>query len=230
MAWYLRKSVRMGPVRWNLSKSGIGMSAGVRGLRVGTGPRGSYIAGGRGGLYFRQRIGGPARGAQASQHQPFASSATQRRIVASPPSQPLSPASSAPMEYLPETDITQYAPATADALAQYIATQRGNIALYPWTLGLLIILNLAILGSVWPVAILTVPLSVYGAYYVFHWDRQRTHVVLHYDLDTQESRHFAHLCTSLTALASVARLQRVEARQVHGDWRLEAPGRCNNSA
>lgn len=71
MGWWLRKSVKMGPVRINFSKRGIGMSAGVKGLRVGTGPRGPYIAGGRGGVYFRQRLGG-RRGAihgsgQASQ-------------------------------------------------------------------------------------------------------------------------------------------------------------------
>ena len=60
MGWYLRKSFRMGPLRLNLSKSGLGISAGVAGFRVGTGPRGSYVHAGRGGLYFRQRLGGPS--------------------------------------------------------------------------------------------------------------------------------------------------------------------------
>lgn len=35
MGWGLRRSIRLGPFRVNLSKSGIGFSAGVRGLRVG---------------------------------------------------------------------------------------------------------------------------------------------------------------------------------------------------
>ena len=61
MGWYLRKSFRLGPVRFNLSKSGIGTSIGVSGLRVGTGPKGSYLHGGRGGLYFRERLGETAR-------------------------------------------------------------------------------------------------------------------------------------------------------------------------
>lgn len=60
MGWYLRKSLRFGPLRFNLSKSGIGTSIGVKGLRVGTGPKGSYLHGGRGGLYFRERLGGHA--------------------------------------------------------------------------------------------------------------------------------------------------------------------------
>ncbi|HEX6817254.1 MAG TPA: DUF4236 domain-containing protein [Ktedonobacterales bacterium] len=56
MPWYVRKSVKMGPMRLNFSKRGIGMSVGVRGLRVGTGPRGPYVSGGRGGVYFRQSL------------------------------------------------------------------------------------------------------------------------------------------------------------------------------
>jgi hypothetical protein len=59
MGWYIRKAFRAGPLRLNLSKSGLGVSAGVKGFRVGTGPRGAYVHGGRGGLYFRQKIGGP---------------------------------------------------------------------------------------------------------------------------------------------------------------------------
>jgi hypothetical protein len=45
-------------MRINFSRRGIGVSAGVKGFRVGTGPRGPYVAGGRGGIYFRQRLGG----------------------------------------------------------------------------------------------------------------------------------------------------------------------------
>jgi len=34
MAWYLKKAFRFGPIRFNLSKSGIGVSGGIKGLRV----------------------------------------------------------------------------------------------------------------------------------------------------------------------------------------------------
>lgn len=52
-----RKSMKAGPLRFNLSKSGIGVSAGVKGLRVGTGPRGGYVSAGRGGVYYRKSLG-----------------------------------------------------------------------------------------------------------------------------------------------------------------------------
>jgi hypothetical protein len=56
MSLYLRKSFRAGPVRFNVSKSGVGISAGIKGARVGTGPRGSYVHGGRNGLYYRRNL------------------------------------------------------------------------------------------------------------------------------------------------------------------------------
>jgi hypothetical protein len=56
MGFYLRKSLSVGPLRFNLSKSGIGVSAGIKGLRIGTGPRGNYIHMGRGGLYYRATL------------------------------------------------------------------------------------------------------------------------------------------------------------------------------
>ena len=58
MGWYLRKSLKLGPIRFNLSKSGIGTSVGVKGLRIGSGPKGKYVHAGREGLYFRQALSG----------------------------------------------------------------------------------------------------------------------------------------------------------------------------
>lgn len=59
MGWYLRKSLGFGPLRINLSKSGLGGSVGVKGFRVGTGPRGRYLHAGRGGLYYRTSLDTP---------------------------------------------------------------------------------------------------------------------------------------------------------------------------
>ncbi|ESQ15464.1 MAG: hypothetical protein N838_29195 [Thiohalocapsa sp. PB-PSB1] len=56
MGLYLRKSFRAGPVRFNLSKSGLGLSGGVKGARVGVGPRGTYVHAGRHGLYYRKQL------------------------------------------------------------------------------------------------------------------------------------------------------------------------------
>jgi hypothetical protein len=54
MSFYLRKSIKAGPFRVNLSGSGIGVSTGIPGLRVGAGPRGTYVRMGRGGVRYQQ--------------------------------------------------------------------------------------------------------------------------------------------------------------------------------
>lgn len=59
MGWYLRKSFPFGPLRINLSKSGIGASVGVKGLRVSTGPKGRQLNAGREGLYYRTSLNSP---------------------------------------------------------------------------------------------------------------------------------------------------------------------------
>ena len=59
MGFFFRKSVGFGPFRLNLSKSGVGASFGVRGARISSGPRGTYINVGRNGFYYRQKIDSP---------------------------------------------------------------------------------------------------------------------------------------------------------------------------
>lgn len=57
MSAYFRKSAKIGPVRLNFSKNGVGVSAGVKGLRVGVNAKGQrYMSGGMGGLYFRENL------------------------------------------------------------------------------------------------------------------------------------------------------------------------------
>jgi len=78
MGFYLRKSFKAGPLRLNLSKSGLGMSVGVKGARIGISARGrGYVHAGTGGVYYRASLG-VASGSEES-HQSSASQA-----VASP--------------------------------------------------------------------------------------------------------------------------------------------------
>lgn len=64
MGWYIRKSKSFGPFRLNFSKSGLGLSTGIKGARISVGPSGTYISGGKNGLYYRQKIGGNSKSAQ----------------------------------------------------------------------------------------------------------------------------------------------------------------------
>lgn len=56
MPFYLRKAFKSGPIRFNLSKGGVGISAGVTGARLGLNRRGTYVHGGRHGMYYRKHL------------------------------------------------------------------------------------------------------------------------------------------------------------------------------
>ncbi len=69
MAWRFRRSIKLGPVRLNFSKSGIGTSVGVRGFRVGKDAKGrtytaSSIPGT--GIYNRQYSSASSPAAQST--------------------------------------------------------------------------------------------------------------------------------------------------------------------
>src|SRR5438876_7297925 len=82
MGFYFRKSVGFGPFRLNLSKSGVGVSFGVRGARISAGPRGTYISVGRNGFYYRQKIDSPSsrRSSPSGGAEPFDVPAQGQRI------------------------------------------------------------------------------------------------------------------------------------------------------
>ena len=70
MGFYIRKAISVGPFRFNLSKSGVGLSAGVKGLRFGTGPLGNYVHMGRGGLYYRKTLPSGSTERNQQSHRP----------------------------------------------------------------------------------------------------------------------------------------------------------------
>jgi hypothetical protein len=141
MGWYLRKSVKMGPLRLNFSKRGVGFSTGVKGFRIGTGPRGPYVAGGRGGVYFRQSLRARAQRAvrtpttrtvsmmvQSQPQQAPQIAATQQSSLPQPqpqqnPAQPYAPAAPGPMYSPPARTYHPYRLATliAVSVAQALA-------------------------------------------------------------------------------------------------------------
>lgn len=63
MGIFFRKSIKLGKhTRLNISKSGIGISTGVKGARIGINSKGkTYVAGGKNGIYFRKQLSGNAK-------------------------------------------------------------------------------------------------------------------------------------------------------------------------
>ena len=69
MGFFFRKSVKFGPFRINFSKSGIGLSTGVRGARISVGPRGAFVNVGAGGFYYRKKLNAKTRPAASDRNQ-----------------------------------------------------------------------------------------------------------------------------------------------------------------
>lgn len=93
MGFYFRKSIRVGPLRFNLSKGGIDVSAGIPGFRVGTGPRGNYVQMGARGIYYRTTL--PSGRSEHSVVPPVAPHFQGEMRTALPPSMPPVPTHSA---------------------------------------------------------------------------------------------------------------------------------------
>ena len=56
MGFSFRKSIKFGAFRLNLSKSGVGVSTGVKGARISTGPSGTKVYGGWGPFRYQKNV------------------------------------------------------------------------------------------------------------------------------------------------------------------------------
>lgn len=130
MGFYLRKSVSVGPVRFNLSKSGIGVSAGIKGLRIGTGPRGNYVQMGRGGIYFRQTI----------------PSSDSRRTPSLVPQEQ----SSIDFKEIESGSVSQMVDSSSAAILDEINSKSRNMLIWPWVLAVGIGLPIALAAASLP--------------------------------------------------------------------------------
>ena len=119
MGFYIRKSFSFGPLRLNLSKSGLGYSFGVKGARVGSGPRGNYIHLGRYGLYYRHSLSTvPAMTTPSGQDSPRPSPRRDDPAVLG--------------TVIPNADVTGLHDSAAEELLDYVRAQCQKTAYAPW--------------------------------------------------------------------------------------------------
>lgn len=212
MGFYIKKSVSVGPLRFNLSKSGVGISAGFKGFRIGTGPRGNYVHMGRGGLYYRATLSSPSASHQ-SRSRP----------------RPLRPDQTQELGLVPMTDIASAEAqsivdsSSADLVAEMNA-KRKMILIWPFVFGVGLIATLILLESSAPqwaapaAAILTVALTLVASFK----DRLRKTTVLLYELDTDVEKHYEALHNAFRALAHAGGRWHISARGDVSDWKRNA--------
>jgi len=194
MGFYLRKSVAVGPFRFNLSNSGAGMSVGVRGMRVGTGPRGNYVRIGRGGVYYQQTFHTPA---------------TPARIVPSPV---IPSGTHAPLQEIASADAAQIADSSSEQLLAELREKRKAMPLLPLTIIGSIVLLMFVAAALpgWAFLLLAMVTAV-AIIAARRRDVLRKTTVILYDLAPEVEESLQTFSQWADALASCRRTWRVAA-------------------
>ena len=199
MGFYLHKSVAVGPFRFNLSGSGVGMSVGVRGLRVGTGPRGNYVRMGRGGVYYQQTFHSPAARPSAL---------TSPQIPAG---------THAPLQEIASANAAQIADSSSEQLLAELREKRGATSLTPFAIIgsiLLVLLALFLLAAaafpVWALPLLLIA-AVVAIIAARRRDVLRKTTVILYDFTSEVEESFRTFTQWADALASCGRMWHVAA-------------------
>jgi DnaJ-domain-containing protein 1 len=193
MGFFFRKSIGFGPLRLNLSRSGLGASVGVPGARIGTGPRGSYVSLGRGGFYYRQNIG------RRPHH---------RATEAAPPSEPVPSAPTLDPSDEFVADLTR------------ITSRRELFPSVAIALGLAALVSFRSFGPLAASALSLVAIMLLVA--VRQFDVRRTTAILHYDVADPTGLAFGRLCVAFRSLSTAKGLWAITSQERTADVRRNA--------
>jgi Protein of unknown function (DUF4236) len=194
LGFYVRKSVRAGPFRFNLSKSGVGVSAGVPGFRVGTGPRGNYVHAGKGGIYYRASLGGGTR------------RTTQQQRIPSPAVPQLRPGADVPMEDVTGASAVELVPTGPGDLVEQLNKAGAS---FPWSLAALVALVLVAAAAGGVAAAVLLVLGLPGVVWLGFRDKARRTVVVFYEVEDQHASWLNDMVSAFETLAQAKRLWRV---------------------
>ena len=217
MAFYVKKSLSVGPLRFNLSKSGIGVSAGIPGFRVGTGPRGNYVHMGRHGLYYRASLpSAKQRGRSAP-----------RQVTPSPREEtphPVGAVPDQPLEAIESAEVSGMRDSSSADLLQEFDRKRKLVRLAPLVGGLsLIAVVLSAAGgqpNALSLALLALGAAATAGAHVY--DQMRKTVVLFYDLDEHAERDYKALHAAHRRLQGSSKTWNIEGAGSVGDQKRNA--------
>ena len=199
MGFYVRKGLSAGPFRFNLSKSGVGVSAGVPGFRIGTGPRGNYVHAGRGGVYYRKTLG---RGRRAR--------APQAHTEALPP-EPLFTPSDVVLHDVTGASALELISTSPDDLVSQLNAAAKPAWTAPWVPASVAVAVVALLafGADPIVGVLVLVLAIPAFVWLVLRERARRSVVAFYDVNDEVAVWFQSLVDRFEELRSSERAWRV---------------------
>jgi hypothetical protein len=206
MGFYVRKSFTFGLLRLNLSRSGLGAFFGVKGARVGIGPRGSYVHMGRGGLYYRQTLTPKPR-------------STQHGVAA----MPQAPPSNNLHEIASASAVTM-----ADSSAAGLLSELNRVKKRRDRFPLVAVLGTTAMGGMWAAdtarwfMALTFVAAVVLAVYARNSDVLKGTAILNYSLEPEATQNFAKLQARFRQLSACERIWYVYAAGHNADTKRNA--------
>jgi hypothetical protein len=212
MGFYIRKGFNFGPLRLNLSRSGLGASFGVKGARIGVGPRGSYVHMGRGGLYYRQTLSPRRPGEFLPSPVPAGKTPAQPAFVSTDGLQEIASAS---------------ATALTDSSSSNLLTELNRVNNRQDRLPIVVLLGAILVGVVWVMTlswwtVLPVLLTTALGLYARHLDVLKGTAILNYSLESDAAHNFANLQAPFRQLAQSERVWHIEAKGYTPDWKRNA--------
>ena len=212
MGFYIRKGFNFGPLRLNLSRSGLGASFGVKGARIGVGPRGSYIHMGRDGLYYRRTL-----------H--FSPQIPRLSPSAIPQSPPLrQPTSVDGLEEISSGPAIGMLDSSAGQLLQELNRVKRQTDLFPIVglVGTALFVRLLYLG-LHPWLYVAASIALIGlALLARDNDVTNGTAILNYSFEGESTHVFEAMKESFRGLAACRGVWRVEASGATSDWKRNA--------
>jgi Protein of unknown function (DUF4236) len=209
MGWYLRKSFGFGPLRVNLSKSGLGYSLGVRGARIGVNSRGTYIRMGRGGIYYQKYLQ-----TQSGQSEPVP-------VPAQPTAEPEL------TQVIQTASASSLQDSSANELLQEITLHHNKALIAPVAMVIAgLALGGAMMGSlpIWMDAAIVL-VGAIAAAIATRADYKRKVVHLDYALEPEAARAYIVLLQGIEQLRALGGLWRISSEEVNADTKYNAGAR-----
>jgi hypothetical protein len=185
MGLSLRHSIRVGPLRVTFSKSGIGVSTGIRRIRPWTALCAVRVHVGTRGLQYHQSLGGSRSNAIAG---PTGARRKGRRSRGAP----VADTSPRPIQVIDGAAVLTLTAGSADGVLDQIRRSHATPAIGPWAVGGAILVFLMTLGADvrgWVLAPLGLA-CIGAAYWGLLRDARRRAVVVDYDLERTAADHY----------------------------------------
>jgi hypothetical protein len=211
---FFRKSINLGGVRINLSKSGVGFSTGVKGFRYSVGPRGAYVNIGRNGVYYRKKISSPRSAQRANQRQYHESD--QPDEVNHPDAD----------DHPATADVSELVDASSHEVIDHINENMRRPARAPvirW--GAVIVACLVAqlpVGWHWIAGFIVLIPGLICAAAVDGDDRAARTTPLFYELQDSSETDFQKILNAFASLATARRISLVQGVQHVSDWKRNA--------